>query len=64
MNANEQIFITQREVVRAGFVGEYRELYQSDVPVTTTDSIHIRFAMKDLKRNASNVGGFTQANRQ
>lgn len=60
MNANENVFMTQRDVIRAGFVGEFRILLKSAQPIANTDSVTLRMAQYDIRGTS---GGFTQTTR-
>ncbi len=48
--------MTQRSVVRAGFIGEFRILLQSALPITMTDTVTLKMAIYDIKGSS---GGFT-----
>lgn len=50
--------MTQRDVIRAGFVGEFRILLESALPLANTDTIKLRMAKKDIRGTG---GGFTQS---
>lgn len=55
MNANQDIFLSQRGVIRAGYVGEFRLIFKNDLVFKTTDYLELSFARKDMKGNS---GGF------
>ncbi len=55
MNPNEDIFLSQRDVVRAGDVGEFRLLIKLPLILTTTGTITLDFAKNDFN---GAVGGF------
>lgn len=60
MNAIEDVFMTQRDVIRAGFIGEFRMLVKSALPIANTDSVSFRMAMNDIR---GTPGGFYQSSR-
>lgn len=60
MNPIEDIFMTQRTVVRAGYTGEFRISLKSDLTLTATDSVTLRMGINDIKGTA---GGFTASTR-
>lgn len=56
MNVNEDVFATQRTVVRAGDVGQFRMVLQPSSSITSTDTITLRMSMNSIKGNS---GGFS-----
>jgi hypothetical protein len=56
MNPNENVFMTQRDVVRADDTAEFRLLMDFPETFTTTGILTIDFPEKDIK---GNTGGFT-----
>lgn len=60
MNANEDIFMSQRTVIRAGDVGEFRMLLSSALPIGSADSVTLRMAMGDIR---GTPGGFSLSGR-
>ena len=55
MNPNEDIFLTQRDVVRAGDIGDFRFLIKPQMALTTSGKIILDFGKNDFK---GRVGGF------
>jgi hypothetical protein len=55
MNPNEDIFLSQRDVVRAGDVGEFRLLIKLPLILSTTGTITLDFSKNDFN---GKTGGF------
>lgn len=60
VNAIQEVFMTQRDVIRAGFIGQFRILLSSAISITNTDSVSLKMAMNDIR---GTPGGFTQSSR-
>jgi hypothetical protein len=60
MNANEDVFMTQRSVIREGYIGEYRELLSTDQQIKKNDTITLRMNVNDIK---GTTGGFILSSR-
>ena len=56
MNINPDVFMTQRSVIRQGYVGEFRLVFTPKYELDATDYLEISMCKKDIKGNA---GGFT-----
>lgn len=52
--------MSQRSVIRAGDVAEFRILLSSALPIANTDSVTLRMAMNDIR---GTTGGFSQSSR-
>jgi hypothetical protein len=55
MNPNENIFLTQRDVVREGDIAEFRLLFKLPQSLTTTGYVKLDLMKNDINGNA---GGF------
>lgn len=56
MNPNENVFLTQRDVVRANDVAEFRIILKLSITLSTTGNIKLDFSKTDINGKA---GGFT-----
>lgn len=56
MNIDEDVFMTQRNVIRAGYVGEYRVIINSDRTIKTTDKITLMLRKNDIKNQVAGLG--------
>ena len=56
MNAHEGIFLSQRDVVRANDIGEFRLLIKPAQLYTTAGYIRLDFMKKDINNK---IGGFS-----
>lgn len=55
MNPNEDVFLSQRDVVRAGDVGDFRLLFKLSNTLTTLGYIKLDMPKNDFN---GNIGGF------
>jgi len=60
MNPNDQIFMSQRSVLRQGYVGEFRIVFSSNYVFTTSDYLQISLYINDIK---GAPGGFQLTSR-
>jgi hypothetical protein len=60
MHANPDIFMSQRDVLRAGTVGEFRMLFSSNYTFLTSHSMELSMYKNDIKGNS---GGFSLSTR-
>ena len=56
MNINEDVFMTQRRVLRKNDADEYRIVFESANPIKITDTITLKLAKNDIKGSS---GGFS-----
>ena len=56
MNPNKNVFLTQRDVVRANDIADFRILFKLSVALTTTGYIKMDFSKRDINGMA---GGFS-----
>lgn len=56
MNPNENVFLTQRDVVRANDVAEFRIILKLSITLSTTGNIKLDFSKTDINGKS---GGFT-----
>lgn len=60
MNINPDIFMSQRSVLTAGYVGEFRFVFTLSSPLSTLDYIEFSMYKNDIRRNS---GGFALTTR-
>jgi hypothetical protein len=56
MNPNEDVFMTQRTVIRENYIGEFRMLLSSNNAINVNDFIILRMATIYMKGSS---GGFS-----